>query len=69
MESDTLDEAEVRRLAEKKAALMVEMTVEMAKTEHGIRSHLSDEQVEKMKEFQKKQQEKMKEMKKEHHQH
>lgn len=69
VKSDNFDEAEVRRLAEKKAAMMVEMTVAMAKTKNGIRSHLSDEQISKMEEFQKKHHEKMKEMKKKHHAH
>ena len=61
VKSDNFDEAEVRRLAEKKADMMVEMTVSMAKTKHSIRQHLSAEQREKMAEFKKKHHEEMKE--------
>ena len=64
--SDNFNETEVRRLAEKKADMMVEMTVSKAKTMHNIRQHLSDEQREKMQEFKKKHHE---EMKKKHHKH
>lgn len=61
VKADSFDEAEVRRLAEKKAAMMVEMTVSMAKTMHNIRQQLSVEQIEKMEAFKKEHHEKMKE--------
>lgn len=66
IKSDNFDETEVRRLAEKKANMMVEMTVSKAKTMHNIRQQLSDEQRAKMEEFKKKHHEKMKEK---HHRH